>query len=62
MGKLEFTGRKQENWSLRIESRRTEVYRLKVGELEFTDRKRRTGVYSKKVGKLEFVNLYFCNK
>ena len=32
-GKLEFTDM-QENWSLKIESRRTKVYRQKVGELE----------------------------
>ena len=36
---MEFTDRKQENWSLQIESRRTGVYRQKVGYLEFTDRK-----------------------
>ena len=33
------TDRKWENWSLEIESRRTKVYRWRVGELEFTDRK-----------------------
>jgi len=37
VGKLEFTGRKQENWSLRIESRRTGVYSKKVGKLEFVN-------------------------
>ena len=53
---MEFTDRKQENWSLQIESE----------ELELTDRKqenqsskiesRRTGVYREKVGELEFTN------
>ena len=76
---LEFTERKWEKWSLqkesgrtgvyRYKSRRTGVYRQKVGELNFTDRKRnnwslqiesvRTGVYRQKVGELEFVDLYF---
>ena len=36
---IKFTDRKWKNWSLQIESRRTEVYRQKVEELEFTDRK-----------------------
>jgi len=36
---LEFTVKKWKNWSLQIESGRTEVYRQKVEELEFTDRK-----------------------
>ena len=35
---LEFTDRKQKNWSLKIESRRPGIYRQKVGELGFTDR------------------------
>ena len=30
---------KSENWSLQTESRRTKIYRQKVGELEFTDGK-----------------------
>ena len=61
-----FSDRKQENWSLQIESRRTGVYRQKVGELDFTDRKqenwslqiesRRTGGYRQKVGELEFTD------
>ena len=52
------------NQSLQTESRRTRVYRQKVGELEFKDRKqknqslqlesRRTRVYRQKVGELEF--------
>ena len=52
-----------ENLSLQIESGRIGVYRKKVGELEFTDRKwenlslqvksGRTGVYREKVGELE---------
>ena len=54
---LQFTDIEQENWVLQIESIRTGVYRQKVGDLEFTDRKLRTGVCRQKLGKSQILQI-----
>ena len=69
---MEFTDRKQENWSLQKKSGRTEFTDRKYGNwssqiesrriLDFTYRKYETGVSRQKVGELEFYKLEFIDR
>ena len=55
IGELEFTDRKQENWSLQKESRRTGFNRQKEGENQILQiESRRTRVYRQKVENWSF--------
>ena len=62
VGELEFTYRKQENWSSLVESMRSGVYRQKVGETcSLQTESGRTGVceliFFKQIKKLDFILL-----